>query len=172
MVPAAETFRCDRQGMTLTTGGCARLWRSVRTDRPKPWEARANCLGCPIGAQNAGERIEDATKARYEAALRRICPRCIRPASRLINGVFCVSCYNREREIARGRNCKGNRPVVVESRLHAATISIGQPHPSNQPLVVETFQRVTSRVEAILLAAKRASGPVYFGPAMQAGTPA
>jgi hypothetical protein len=133
------------------------MWRSARKDRPTPWEGRAHCVGCPIGAQNAGERIEDATAARYEATLRRICPRCTRAASRLINGLFCVSCYNREREIARGRNCKGNRPVVVEARLHSVTLTISDAAP-------EAFPRVTKRVEAIILAAKRLRSPGYFAP--------
>jgi hypothetical protein len=128
-----------------------------------PWEGRAHCVGCPVGAVNAGERIEDATAARYEAALRKFCPRCSRPASRLINGRFCVSCYNRDREVARGRNCKGNPPKVVAARLHAVELWAGNR--------IEAFPAVTSRSEAILLAAKHARGPAFYAPVFSPSLP-
>jgi hypothetical protein len=158
-----EMFRCDRQAVTLTVGGCARMWRSAREKRPAPWEGRSHCVGCPIGATHAGDTQEEAAKARASEALRRICPRCIRPASRLINGRWCISCYNRVREVARGRNAKGNLPVVVIGRLHAVALTVSRPWPSNHPSETETFSSVTSRTEAMILAAKREAGAVFFG---------
>lgn len=160
---ATEMFRCDRQAMTLSVGGCARLWRSVKERRPDPWEARHHCVGCPLGATHAGDTQAAAAHDRASEALRRLCPRCFRPANRLIRGRHCVSCYNRTREVARGRNAKGNPPVVVQARLHAVTLAVGYPWPSNRGSDAQTFIEVTSRIEAIILGAKRAKGPVFFG---------
>lgn len=156
-------FRCDRQAVTLTVGGCARMWQSAREKRPAPWEGRHNCVGCPLGATHAGDTQEVAAKARASEALRRICPRCTRPAARLINGRWCISCYNRVREVARGKNAKGNLPVIVMSRLHNVALTVARPWPSNHPPETESFTSVTSRTEAMILAAKREAGPVFFG---------
>lgn len=165
--PAIETFTCDRQGATLTKPACARMWRSTRERRPQPWEGRHACIGCPLGAAHAGEAPEAAAATRAAETLRRVCPRCSRPASRLINKQFCVSCYNRTREVARGRNAKGNPPRVVASRLHRVALAVGRPGAAAPS--VEIFADVTGTVEAMLAAAKRAvasgnAGPVRFGP--------
>jgi hypothetical protein len=155
------TFRCDRQGMTLTVAGCKRLWTSAQERRPDPWEGRHACLSCPIGATHCGQSSADAKAAAATEALRKFCPRCSRRATRLINGEFCVSCYNRVREIARGRNCKGNPPIEVAARIHSVTLSIGTeiaPAPA-----IQTFSGVASRAEAMILAAKAAKGRVVFG---------
>jgi hypothetical protein len=77
-----------------------------------------------------------------------------------VNGEFCVSCYNRTREVARGRNGKGNRPIVVEGRLHAVSLALSTGETCST--AVETFPTVTSVVEAMILAAKAATGPVIF----------
>ncbi|AKZ26567.1 hypothetical protein ACH51_09595 [Ralstonia solanacearum] len=37
--------------------------------------------------------------------------------SRLIRGMICVSCYNREREALQGRNGKGNAPVLLTAEM-------------------------------------------------------
>jgi hypothetical protein len=42
-----------------------------------------------------------------------ICNRCARPASRLINGRICPSCYNRGSEFVKGVNAKGTAPVKL-----------------------------------------------------------
>lgn len=161
--------------MTLSVSGCSRLWRSAQASRPAPWEGRASCIGCPIGADHAGQSREEARAARAAETLRRICPRCPggpRPASRLINGAFCVSCYNRAREVARGRNGKGNPPAVVAARLHAVALAVAPSEAGSAPSV-EVFPAVTSRVEAMILAAKRAGGrPLLFGAPHMAMRPA
>jgi hypothetical protein len=156
-----ETFRCDRQGMSLTVAGCKRLWTSAQANRPDPWEGRHACLSCPIGAGHCGQSAEDARIAAATEALRKFCPRCTRRASRLINGQFCVSCYNRTRELARGKNGKGNAPVVVAARIHTVTLAVATaaaPHP-----VAQSFPGVTGRPEAMVLAARAAKGRILFG---------
>ena len=91
-----DMMRCDRQSMTLTKSGCARLWRSAQDKRPSEWEGRFVCLTCAVGAANAGGSI--SVTASETEALRTICPRCQRRTLRFIGGRICVSCYNRERE--------------------------------------------------------------------------
>src|SRR5690242_4761066 len=94
-----DTFRCDRQRMTLSTASCAKLWDSAQRKKPEPWESRFACRNCPVGAAHAGKQVEPMAAVVDE--LRQVCPRCTRWAGRLINGRLCVSCYNREREVLR-----------------------------------------------------------------------
>lgn len=160
MTTAIETFQCARQKMTLTVAGCRRLWVSAQEKRPDPGEGRHSCLSCPIGAQHGGQAPAAAAASRASEALRRFCPGCSRPASRLIHGLHCVSCYNRRREIAVGKNAKGNPPAVVAARIHDVALSVATP--TSAP-AVEVFQAVASRVEAMVFAAKRAAGAIHFG---------
>ncbi|WP_431860191.1 hypothetical protein [Azospirillum sp.] len=90
-------------------------------------------------------------------ALSCICPRCTREASRLIKGRLCVSCYNREREVERGRNAKGTTPRLG-ARLHREVLAVND----GTAVRVEVFEHVTSRVEALITVAKRATGAVVF----------
>src|ERR1035437_9016007 len=106
MEPAArhpsglEMMRCDRRDMTLSTAGCGRLWEAAQikhaAKKLEVWEGIAACHTCPIGARNAGREVEAVFQP--AAALAAYCPRCSKPASRLINGRLCISCYNRDRE--------------------------------------------------------------------------
>lgn len=105
---SAPLFDCPRQpgGLRLTPAACARLWTRGRTATPE--EAVYACCGCPIGAQHA----RDPDPAPLVPPP--ICPRCGRscgPGRRLIaaRGI-CISCYNREREIERGRDRRGHTP--------------------------------------------------------------
>lgn len=146
--------------MRLSTSACIKLWNSTQERRPDPWEGRHACLTCPIGAANAGQTKEQAEAIRASESLRRICPRCHRRASRLINGLHCVSCYNRAREVARGKNAKGNLPVEVLASLGQSTVAFVVPGGSD---ATETFPSVMSLGEAILLATKRAGSRIEFG---------
>lgn len=159
-------FDCDRMRARLTVAGCTRNWRAAQAERPAPWDSKHHCLSCPIGAAHAGQPPEEARHKRAEEAVRLFCPRCQRPSARLINGLHCVSCYNRVREIARGRNCKGNPPAVVMSRLHAVAFVAGVGGAED---AVEVSANVMGRPEAMILAVNRAlrSGrpfePLRFG---------
>lgn len=158
-----EMMECIPQKMRLTVAGCARLWVSAHERRPMAWEGRHKCIGCPVGAKNAGHSQKEAAQDRATEVLRLICPRCAKQASRLINGDLCVSHYNRVRELSRGKNAKGNPPVVVQARLHAVTLMVAEGWPSNAPPTAQTIDPVTSTMEAIIRCAKAADGPVTFG---------
>jgi hypothetical protein len=157
---ALETFRCDRQAMTLTRGGCARLWLSAQEKTPKQFEGRWHCRACPIGAAHAGREAPqqaadtEAAKMRLEG----LCPSCERTGQRIIvSRGICVSCYNRRREVAVGRNRKGNAPKVVASRLGDVTLVVARADAAHAERAT-AFRSVTGAPEAMLAAARRAKG--------------
>jgi hypothetical protein len=96
-----DLFTCPYRsgGLRLTPAACARSWmqaQHLELDL-KPGMA---CSTCPIGAAHAGrppapERPRD-------------CAWCGRSRRRMVLGrVLCISCYNRLRELCRGRNARG-----------------------------------------------------------------
>lgn len=130
--PGLKFFRCEPHRATLTTKGCASRWREAQDRDPVQvrqlpareqqaarakagCESRAGldvCRSCPIGAAHAGARHVQYSRI-YGAS---ICPRCMKGATRMIGGRVCVSCYNRARELAAGRNARGNAPVELLQR--------------------------------------------------------
>jgi hypothetical protein len=159
-----ETFRCDRQAMTLSRPGCARLWLAAQAQAPKPFESKWHCRACPIGAANAGQAApqDTADEAAAVIALEDLCPRCYRKGNRLIGDHLCVSCYNRAREVVRGKNRKGNRPKVVEAKFIAVDVVVSEPG-SSASVAPRRFSNVMSSEEAMLFAAKQAKGkPLTF----------
>ena len=149
-----EMIRCERQQMSLTKAGCARAWASTQEAKPAPWEARFKCLGCPVGAQNAGRPAGP-----QPCELNMICPRCRRTAMRLINQHLCVSCYNRQREVRCGRNAKGHVPRLTFA-LHSETLALRIQEQDFQP---RTFASVLDGVEVMIAQSKAAAGPIAFG---------
>ena len=113
-------FTCARYG-TMSPEACARNYRSAPdTVRSGRLEA---CLGCAIGHRHAGSQEQCVPTPTSATGLRAkpACLRCRRSgrehASRLIGRMrlirehtVCVSCYNREREVLRGKNAKGAPP--------------------------------------------------------------
>lgn len=138
----------------LTERSCIKRWTAAQGAEPPSWDSLRHCHTCPIGALRAGKTASVATNAAIVSALNHYCPRCDRVASRLINGRTCVSCYNRTREAVLGRNAKGTRPRIADL-IHAETVAVGAGE--GEPRLV-TVDRVTSRVEAVVLAARQA-GP-------------
>lgn len=106
--PGLRYFSCDRLRANLSTASCSAMWRQANHGGDHEREV---CVNCPIGAKHAGAR--DASLSALRGS--RTCCRCHTPALRLIGGMRCVSCYNREREFLRGCNAKGTRPVKVQS---------------------------------------------------------
>ncbi len=154
-------FTCDRQGMRLTEAGCARLWKSARKKRPEPWEGRHHCLGCPIGARHAGVEIEPvALDAEH---WRLVCNRCLRRSDRLILGRHCVSCFNRQAEVRRGRNSKGGRPRLAD-RLRSVTVAVARAGSVD----LLTADDVIGPAELMVRVARTATSRVAFGPPAQA----
>ena len=111
---------CAPMRSRMLERSCVRMWTSARDAPPRPEESRHACLTCPLGAQRAGVdrsvAVAAASAAAMEQALGRVCPRCARPAGRLINGRFCISWYNRDREARIGRNAKGTPPLTCPLR--------------------------------------------------------
>lgn len=102
LVPGKLHFRCDRQRATLSTESCAGMWREAAADP----SSRPACARCAIGASHAGEATANLSPIKGSM----VCARCHKGATRLIHGMHCVSCYNRQREVIRGRNAKGTAP--------------------------------------------------------------
>ena len=105
-VPGKTYFRCDRMRATLSTAACQSQWR--RADELNDGSHSA-CRLCPLGAVHAGEVA--ASMSPLKGTL--TCARHHGTAGRLIGGMLCVSCYNRQREYLLGRNAKGTKPVKL-----------------------------------------------------------
>ncbi len=96
--PGVEYFRCDRLSAEFSTESCAKRWRASQAKE---------CLGmpcyrCPIGAAHAGK----PAKAKPPSD----CVRCGKWAGKLVRGLLCVPCYNRQLEVLRGRDRRGRSP--------------------------------------------------------------
>ena len=155
-------FTCERVNARLTTKGCANLWTKAQDpdDKPKPWEPRAHCQFCPIGAGHAGKSV--APMAEVVADLKPFCPRCEQFGRRMIGGRFCVSCYNRDREARIGTNRKGTAPKKTSSEtLHSQVVAITTA--SGTDAKHHHAEMVMSRTEAIIAAARNAKSPMAFG---------
>lgn len=98
-------FACERQpgNLKLTRASCAALWR--RGLLPDADESMAwHCRGCEVGARHAGAAEKPAPRARR-------CVRCGDGGVKIVGGILCISCYNRQAEFAKGCNGKGKAPV-------------------------------------------------------------
>lgn len=153
-----ELFTCGRMSLRLTPAGCSRLWLSAqdKDNAPKSWEGRSACVTCPIGAANSGREISPV--AADVAAIKGCCARCLRRTDRLIKGLHCVSCYNRQAEADKGRNRKGTKPRLC-AQLHdaqmAVTVRVG--------IQIISAQKVIGVTEVILAAARHAEDVLHFG---------
>lgn len=105
-LPGKTFFQCDRMRAKLTTESCASMWRKADEINDGSHSA---CRLCPLGAVHAGEVA--ASMSPLKGSL--TCSRCHNTATRLIGGMHCVSCYNRQREYVKGRNAKGTVPVKI-----------------------------------------------------------
>lgn len=152
---APAMMRCQRRSVTLAETSCAASWEAAQKKRPEPWEGRWHCRSCALGAEKAGKPLPQTAIA--ADALSCLCPRCCRPSPRLINGHLCVSCYNRDREAARGRNAKGGMPRLT-AKLHDVTLLVVEEGAVRR----ETLDRITGSQEAMIMLAKRARRPIAF----------
>ena len=154
-----ELFTCERQKTRLTVAGCRRMWESAHDPErtPHPWESRAACVACPVGAGLAGQRVNPV--AEEVRLLATVCPRCFRQSDRIINGRWCVSCYNRHGEALRGRNAKGSTPRL-SARLHDLEVAVSA---AGSGVEIRTGHYVTGAAEIIVAAARHAESPLRFG---------
>jgi hypothetical protein len=149
------TFDCTRLRARVTEKGCARLWRSAneKPNAPQPWESRAACLGCAVGSLHALGSLEPARQAALARQVAEVCVTCGSSGRRMVKQTHCVSCYNRLREAAIGRDARG-RPPALMRRLFAVGLVVGRPDATP---ALRMCQGVTSRAEAILTMAKQAA---------------
>ena len=152
-----EIVRCEPKSMSLTRSGCARLWSSARGSAPQPWEGRAACVACRDGAINSG--FTPSPVAGLAEAVARVCPRCLRSSSRIINGRLCVSCYNRHAEALRGRNARGGRPRLCDVLGHFQVIMATRS--GEESVVVDN--EITGAHEIIIARAALAQSELCFG---------
>jgi hypothetical protein len=195
-VHGLRTFRCNALSATLTVPGCSKRWRdsqpvpaAVAVKRPpsrrdaglsriefvnidRDSEAvqgarcaaasLVSCRGCAIGATHAG-----ATVVKYSWLYGAVfCPRCDAGGARMIGSRVCVSCYNREGELKKGKNGRGNCPVELQARA---------PRPFRMVVMVDgkptvSVQTVTGAKEAVVQTLRTTKGPLAFafaGPGVQ-----
>ncbi len=147
---------CTSKNLRLTRSGCFRLWRGAQEDEPSAWEGRSVCVACMTGARNAG--YAPSPVAQMVRDLQRICSRCLHPAPRLINGRYCISCYNRHREALRGRNARGSRPKICGSLL---SVKVAKLVGGEAISIIE--HNVLGASETMLSQARQALSPIGFG---------
>lgn len=150
-----ESFRCEKRLCSLSMASCVASWNAAQKRRPEPWEGLWHCRSCPIGAAHAGKPMSNV--AGPSDALRCICPRCLRWSPRRVGAMgYCVSCYNRNREVRVGRNAKGSQPRL---QLHTVGLAVARDGAAQREHVAD----VVSTVEAMMILAKAAATPVVFG---------
>ena len=116
-----DAFRCAQFRCSMSTRFCASRWREAQAARGERGEELVKCRQCRVGAAHAGERA----LPRALNFLNNVCCRCRRGTlRRLVLGRICVSCYNRGRERAIGRNARGNAPIKAQEELAYRTLGM------------------------------------------------
>lgn len=105
LVPGQRHFQCAPLRALLSTQECANRWsRATQPDM----ERLITCRRCPIGRQHHAEIHPGEGDAPVQPERALVCVRCGRPATRMIGGEICPSCFNRAAEARRGYNARGN----------------------------------------------------------------
>ena len=122
VAPGMKFFGCDAYRATLSQTSCGERWRRAQTATGYDADRVSLCRGCPIGAQHAGEKPVIYSQ-HFKSP---VCPRCRKGATRMIGDRMCISCYNRSRELAVGKNARGNTPVrlIAERPLHTVAFRL------------------------------------------------
>ncbi len=156
---AESLFTCPNHpgNLKLTPAACAAAWTRARRNAEADQIRLAPCVGCQVGASNAGAKVRPAAPVQATASVLS-CVRCGRGARRLVGSRLCVSCYNRQREYEAGRNAKGGEPSHYRP-LFGCVIGAITDAGAVRPLAVDA---VANQVEA-LLTISRATGSARFG---------
>ena len=114
ILPGFLVFDCARLHSSLSAKACSDNFVNRKC---------LACADCPTGVVHSGR----ATQTQPDASNRPcVCTRCGRQdVRRQVGAVLCVPCYNREKEVLRGRNAKGAYPRHIAAHLHRceATLS-------------------------------------------------
>ena len=108
-------IHCERRALTCSSVACVQDWQRAQFCKPSPWESRWHCRNCLDGAQRAGHSLRQAAALTQLDAISHVCSRCRKQSTRLVKH-FCLSCYNRDLELRKGRNGKGTTPTVLRKR--------------------------------------------------------
>jgi len=143
-------FQCPAYGTTMSDSFCGRSYQDAKRQAEPRHPA---CRGCAVGALHAGD------KAPPPASMlgRLLCCRCHRSTRRLLHGALCISCYNRELEVIKGRNAKGRPPVHAIPTHHQTLLIIGLAGPK-----LVNFDRVADVLEAMLRVLRTEQQQVTF----------
>lgn len=157
-----QFFTCQRYG-TMSPGACAKNYAAA-PDAVRASGRLDGCVGCPVGQQHTDPAAPIQVLPNASAlTFRQVCVRCRRGSEALIGRMrlvrghsICVSCYNRESEVRKGRNAKGARPKKWRGLLDGVQIGCVE----NGQLTIERFDHpVKDRLEAVLTLMRRKSGP-------------
>jgi len=154
---------CSARALTLSAAACVADWRLAQAVKPAPWQSRYHCRGCTLGAVQSGQPADTAVRVAQLDEVRRVCVRCHQPTRKILHGRFCVPCYNRDRELARGKNGRGTAPVVLRERYPLHTVEIryrplgGGAWTHDRPV-----GRVADALEAMLVLLRRESASLLF----------
>ena len=101
-------FRCGVYRCDLTPGSCAGRFNAAQnlTDQAGVGHPGYSCKRCPIGAAHADAK---GFKPKRKAE----CIRCGEWSYKLIRGLICVSCFNRQQEVLKGQDRRGRPPKTV-----------------------------------------------------------
>jgi hypothetical protein len=137
-----EKINCVPYSAIFSVEYCAQSHDRANTPEAIKNMWRQKCRRCPIGALNLGtdKHLECSVLFRSK-----ICARCQRQSSRLVRGVVCVSCYNRELENAKGLNKHGNALRLVRYYYHAKVLFLTRDGKTKQ----REFQKVLNEDEAV-----------------------
>ena len=105
---ALRAFRCDVYKCDLSPASCAQRFLAAQhiSDGVGPGLPSFDCKHCPVGRCHAGVQ---SLKLKRKSA----CVRCQQWSSKLVRGLLCVSCYNRQQEALKGADRRGHPPKTV-----------------------------------------------------------
>lgn len=111
---SVRLFRCETHLADLTPAACAGRFRAAKGAFRLDF---SRCRHCQIGAAHAGKPapVKPATD----------CLRCGKWASKLVRGLLCVPCYNRQQEVLKGQDRRGHPPKTV--------VRFWEPAPAREP---------------------------------------
>lgn len=156
MAPGLKFFECGPVSATLSTKGCASRYVAAQRTGSKENEELSGCRRCVIGSYHAG-MPKNLTSKIFGSS---ICPSCRRSSTRMISKRLCVSCYNRRREMASGKNARGTAPIGLLSTRPLHTVSVRMVRDGWARLT--RFDGVGDLMEPVVQALRTSSGPVAF----------
>ena len=113
----SNSFICEKLRAQLTPQSCSNYFENSRY---------IQCVGCPIGEHHAPKvRNHYSNNRSQNMAPNPACTRCQKAGRRLVlKKTLCISCANREYEVRKGKNSKGTEPILAQSRLKRAVVTV------------------------------------------------